>query len=111
MSLNLKNRSVTSKDGSNKSIQHSGGNSKNTSKLSPNIWLYLALPGGIIFVNMEFVEPYFCVRVLKWNNSQLSEYIYADTVTYNFLIYQFCSIYHRNMKLSKFKSLKKLKMK
>lgn len=81
-SRNIRNCSMTSKGSINKNVQQSGGNLKNNSKSSPNDWLYLALPGGIIFVNLEFVEPYFCVRVLKWNNSQLSEYIYTDTVNF-----------------------------
>uniref|UniRef100_A0A915DTS3 Uncharacterized protein n=1 Tax=Ditylenchus dipsaci TaxID=166011 RepID=A0A915DTS3_9BILA len=43
---------------------------------SPNVWLYLALPGGVIFVQCYFCEPYFCVRFLQWNNNtQLNEYI------------------------------------
>ncbi|KAI6184934.1 Protein SZT2 [Aphelenchoides bicaudatus] len=44
---------------------------------SPNAWLYVARPGGIIFAHVTFVEPYFSVKFLFWNASQLSDHLYA----------------------------------
>ncbi|KAI1712494.1 KICSTOR complex protein SZT2 [Ditylenchus destructor] len=56
----------------------SGGNGA-VSCTSPNVWLYLALPGGIIFMELCFVDPYFCVRILQWNNSLLEECLYPNS--------------------------------
>ncbi|KAI1715222.1 KICSTOR complex protein SZT2 [Ditylenchus destructor] len=56
----------------------SGGNGA-MSCTPPNVWLYLALPGGVIFMELCFVDPYFCVRILQWNNSQLEECLYPNS--------------------------------
>ncbi|CAD5216067.1 unnamed protein product [Bursaphelenchus xylophilus] len=45
---------------------------------APNVWLYLAKPGGIIFAHVTFVEPYFAVSFLFWNASQLGDYFHPD---------------------------------
>ncbi|CAD5211766.1 unnamed protein product [Bursaphelenchus okinawaensis] len=45
---------------------------------APNVWLYLAKPGGVIFAHVTFVEPYFAVRFLFWNASQLGDYFQSD---------------------------------
>ncbi|KAI6221740.1 Protein SZT2 [Aphelenchoides besseyi] len=42
----------------------------------PHVWLYAARQGGIIFANVTFVEPYFSVRFLFWNASQLNDNLY-----------------------------------
>ncbi|KHN85310.1 Protein SZT2, partial [Toxocara canis] len=42
---------------------------------SPNVWLFKVAAGGIIFVQLTFVEPYFSVRILVWNASQLCNVI------------------------------------
>lgn len=40
-----------------------------STNISTSTWMYLAQPGGIIFIYLHFVEPYFHVRFLQWNNS------------------------------------------
>lgn len=47
----------------------------------PNVWMYCARPGGIIFVHITFVEPYFAVNFLFWNASQLDDHIYPQQVS------------------------------
>lgn len=45
---------------------------------APNVWMYCAIPGGIIFVHVTFAEPYFSVSFLFWNASQLGDHMYAE---------------------------------
>ena len=43
---------------------------------SPEQWLCCAQEGGIIFLHLSFMVPYFCLRVLQWNaHPQLDEHL------------------------------------
>uniref|UniRef100_A0A915AZD3 Protein SZT2 n=1 Tax=Parascaris univalens TaxID=6257 RepID=A0A915AZD3_PARUN len=46
-----------------------------TTQCSPNVWLFKVAAGGVIFVHLTFVAPYFSVRILVWNASQLNNVI------------------------------------
>ena len=47
-----------------------------------NVWLFVARAGGIIFANVTFVAPYFSVRFLFWNASQLYEHFGVEVCTF-----------------------------
>ncbi|VDN93928.1 unnamed protein product [Brugia pahangi] len=39
---------------------------------SPNVWMYKAYDGGILFVHITIIEPHFSVQYLLWNVAQLN---------------------------------------
>uniref|UniRef100_A0A1I7VHB3 Non-specific serine/threonine protein kinase n=1 Tax=Loa loa TaxID=7209 RepID=A0A1I7VHB3_LOALO len=39
---------------------------------SPNVWMYKACDGGILFVHITIIEPHFSVQYLLWNVAQLN---------------------------------------
>ena len=36
-----------------------------------DVWLFMAMEAGILFISLSIAEPYFSVRILQWNISNL----------------------------------------
>uniref|UniRef100_A0A183C3E2 SH2 domain-containing protein n=1 Tax=Globodera pallida TaxID=36090 RepID=A0A183C3E2_GLOPA len=50
-----------------------------TEALLPEVWLYKALDGGILFVQLSFMQPFFCLRIFAFHAApQLDEHLRSN---------------------------------